>query len=75
VSVAAPPHAGRANEAVAKLLVEIFGVKPAAVSLVVGETNRSKGFQIKGLEEDEVRDRLELALQGAGKKAGSNDRF
>ena len=75
VSVAAPPQGGRANEAVAKLLVEIFGVKAAAVSIVAGEANREKRFQIKGLDEDDVRDRLELALQGAGKKPGGNDRF
>ena len=73
VSVAAPPQGGRANEAVAKLLVEIFGVKAAAVSIVGGETNRAKRFQIKGLEEDVVRERLELALEAVGKKPG--DRF
>jgi uncharacterized protein (TIGR00251 family) len=70
VSVAAPPQGGRANEAVAKLLVEIFGVKDAAVAIVGGETNRAKRFQIKGLEEDVVRERLELALDAVGKKPG-----
>jgi uncharacterized protein (TIGR00251 family) len=70
VSVAAPPQGGRANEAVTKLLVELFGVKAAAVSIVGGETNRAKRFQIKGLEEDVVRERLELALADVGKKPG-----
>jgi uncharacterized protein (TIGR00251 family) len=70
VSVAAPPQGGRANEAVAKLLVEVFGVKAAEVSIVGGETNRAKRFQIKGLEEDAVRERLELALDAVGKKPG-----
>jgi uncharacterized protein (TIGR00251 family) len=70
VSVAAPPQGGRANEAVAKLLAELFGVKDAAVSIVGGETNRAKRFQIKGLEEDVVRERLELALADVGKKPG-----
>ncbi len=75
VSVAAPPQGGRANEAVAKLLVEILGVKKDAVAIVGGETNREKRFHVKGLEEDDVRDRLELALAGAGKKRGGTDRF
>lgn len=75
VSVAAPPQGGRANEAVAKLLVEILGVKPAAVSIVGGESNRAKRFHIKDLDEDDVRERLELALQGVGKKPGGIDRF
>ena len=74
VSVAAPPQGGRANEAVGKLLAEIFGVKGSAVSIVGGESNRAKRFVITGLEEADVRERLELALENAGKKPG-NDRF
>ena len=73
VSVAAPPQGGRANEAVAKLLTEIFGVKAAAVSITGGETNRAKRFHIKGLDEETVRERLELALADVGKNPG--DRF
>jgi uncharacterized protein (TIGR00251 family) len=73
VSVAAPPEAGRANEAVAKLLVETIALKASAVSLVGGETSRSKRFEVKGLEEQDVRDRLELAL--ADRRPGKGDRF
>ncbi|HEX4906228.1 MAG TPA: DUF167 domain-containing protein [Acidimicrobiales bacterium] len=73
VSVAAPPQAGRANEAVGKLLAEVFGVKESAVSITGGETNRAKRFQVKGLDEETVRERLELALSAVGKKPG--DRF
>jgi uncharacterized protein (TIGR00251 family) len=71
VSVAAPPQAGRANTAVANLLAEVFGVKKDAVSIVGGETNRSKQFLIAGLEEDDVRDRLDIALDDVAKKPGS----
>jgi uncharacterized protein (TIGR00251 family) len=70
VSVAAPPQGGRANDAVGKLLAEIFGVKGNAVSIVAGESNRAKRFAITGLEEADVRDRLELALEDAGRKPG-----
>jgi uncharacterized protein (TIGR00251 family) len=73
VSVAAPPQGGRANAAVAKLLGEIFGIKADAVSIVAGETNRAKRFLLAGLDEETVRERLELALAGVGKRSG--DRF
>ena len=46
VNVAAPPEANRANEALASLLAEEFGVKRASVSLVSGATSRSKRFLI-----------------------------
>jgi uncharacterized protein (TIGR00251 family) len=75
VSVAAPPQGGRANDAVAKLLAEIFGLKGDAVSIVSGESNRAKRFLLAGLEEDDVRDRLERALEDVGKKPGTSDRF
>jgi uncharacterized protein (TIGR00251 family) len=73
VSVAAPPEAGRANDAVAKLLAETFAVKGDAISIVGGQTSRSKRFEVKGLEEQDVRDRLELAL--ADRRPGKGDRF
>jgi uncharacterized protein (TIGR00251 family) len=70
VSVAAPPQGGRANDAVAKLLAETFGLKVDAVSLVAGDTNRSKRFLLGGLDEEAVRERLELALDEAAKRPG-----
>lgn len=71
VSVAAPPQGGRANDAVAKLLTEVFGTKKDAVSLVAGETSRSKQFLLAGLDEEAVREALELALDEAGRRPGS----
>ena len=75
VSVGAPPQGGRANKAVAELLTEIFGVKGDAVSIVGGETNRAKRFQLKGIEEDDVRDRLDRALDEVERRPGDSDRF
>jgi len=68
VSVGAPPQGGRANKAVAELLVEILGVKADAITLVAGDTNRAKRFRIKGLDLDDVEDRLERALEDADRK-------
>jgi|SRR5690349_6779909 uncharacterized protein (TIGR00251 family) len=71
VSVAAPPQGGRANDAVAALLVDVFNVKKDAVALLAGDTSRSKRFALFGLEEDAVRDALELALEDAERRPGS----
>jgi uncharacterized protein (TIGR00251 family) len=65
VRVAAPPEQGRANVALAKALAEAFGVDAKAVSLVSGETSRTKRFRITGVEEDDFIRRLdELVEEG-----------
>ena len=63
VRVAAPPQAGRANDASAALLAETFGVKPAQVELVGGGSSREKRFRISGIELDGFRRRLEQVVQ------------
>ncbi|HVM53874.1 MAG TPA: DUF167 domain-containing protein [Acidimicrobiales bacterium] len=75
VSVAAPPQGGRANQAVADLLASVLGVKPAAIALVGGETNRAKRFEVKGLEADDAADRLQRAIDDAERRPGDRDRF
>jgi uncharacterized protein len=63
VRVAAPPQAGRANEASAALLAETFGVKAARIDLVGGAASREKRFRIRGVELDLFRRRLEQVVQ------------
>ena len=75
VSVGAPPQGGRANKAVTELLAALLGVKGDGVQLVAGDTNRAKRFRIKGVEVEDLDDRLERALQEAEKKPGERDRF
>lgn len=65
VRVAAPPEGGRANDALVKYLAELFGLKAAQVVLTGGAANRSKRFQISGLEGEEFRRLLQGALDGA----------
>jgi uncharacterized protein (TIGR00251 family) len=65
VKVAAPPTGGRANEALARLLAETFGVKPAAVELTSGQASRQKRFRVAGVERDDLRRLLEAALSAA----------
>jgi uncharacterized protein len=53
---------GRANEAVAKLLAKSLGVPASAVTLKRGETSREKLFEIDGLTEDDVRNRMKAPM-------------
>lgn len=74
VSVAAPPQGGRANVAVAELLAGVLGVKPEKVELVAGDTNRAKRFELHGLEQAEVIERLDRALEEAERRPGAGRR-
>lgn len=61
VRVAAPPHDGRANQAVTRLLAAALGVAPSAVELVRGAAARDKLFRVRSLDAAEVRARLGAA--------------
>jgi uncharacterized protein (TIGR00251 family) len=49
--IGAPPVEGRANAAALVFLAETFDVRPAAVTLLSGQTSRSKRIQIDGVDE------------------------
>ncbi len=66
VRVAAPPENGRANEAIAKLLADRFGVAPGAVHLVSGASGRSKRFKLTGVDAPIVRTVLERLAAASG---------
>jgi len=70
LAVAAPPEDGRANEAVAELLGEALGVKARDVAIVRGAHSRAKLIEVRGIEEPELRRRIERALGGSGEKHG-----
>ncbi len=65
VRVASPPEKGRANEACIALVADLAAVEPASVSLLDGESGRSKRFTVAGVEIDELVRRIELALEEA----------
>jgi len=58
VKVAAPPVEGKANRALVKFLAEVLGVRPTDVTIVQGETSRSKSVHIVGLSAAQARERL-----------------
>ena len=65
VKVAAPPEHGRANDAVVALVAGITGVKEAQVTLVAGETSRTKRVRVTGIDAEEFAANLDLALANA----------
>lgn len=70
VKVSAPPVEGRANRAVEDLLAEVLGVERARVTVVAGESSRTKRVRIEGLGADDARKRLDEAMAGAAAPAG-----
>jgi uncharacterized protein (TIGR00251 family) len=71
VKVAAPPEAGRANDAVAKLLASSFGVRDGDVELVSGPSSRSKRFRISGVELDDFRPALQRLVDEGNAAPGT----
>lgn len=49
LAVKAPPQKGKANAALTRLLAELLGVPPSAVSLQRGASARAKQFKVEGL--------------------------
>ena len=62
LDVAAPAVEGRANEACIELLAEVTRVPRSRIRLVRGQTGRSKLFEFEGLDAEELRRRLNLAI-------------
>ena len=58
VKVREKAEKGRANEAVIRLLAKALGVPASAIALKRGATAREKLFEVDGLEEDEIKRRL-----------------
>jgi uncharacterized protein (TIGR00251 family) len=66
VRVAVPPEHGRANDALAKVLAEVFGVATGAVTMVSGEKSRTKRFRLAVDDVEAFAHRLdELVAEGA----------
>ena|SRR5437763_17186702 len=68
VRVAAPAEAGRANDAVVRLLAEALSLPRKAVTLVSGHGARDKIVELSGLDQGEIDRRLSSA---AGKERGT----
>ena len=58
VHVRQPPEKGRATAAVARVLAAALGVESAAVTLVNGASTPLKTFEIEGLDDATIRERI-----------------
>ena len=58
LAVSAPPVDGKANAEAERFLAGILGVAPSHVSVVRGASSRDKSVLVRGVEADEVFDRL-----------------
>jgi hypothetical protein len=64
LEVAARPEGGLANQAVTDLLAGALGVSRGRVMVVRGRSSRSKLIEVEGMDEAEIRRRIEAALAG-----------
>lgn len=60
--VRATPEVGKANEAVCRLLASVLGLRPSALAVVRGASSREKLVQIDGLDDEDVRRRIAVAV-------------
>jgi len=60
LSVAAPAQRGKANEAALRLLAAALGLPRERLRIVRGHTSRQKVIAVQGLDEAEVRARLDV---------------
>jgi len=58
LTVAAPPVGGAANDEARRAIADWLGVRPRAVRLVIGAKSRTKHFDIDGVDEEFVTERL-----------------
>jgi uncharacterized protein YggU (UPF0235/DUF167 family) len=58
LAVAAPPAGGAANDEAQRAIAEWFGVPRRSVRLMIGARSRTKHFDIDGIDDDVVAERL-----------------
>jgi uncharacterized protein (TIGR00251 family) len=74
IRVAVPPEHGRANDALATVLADAFGVGGGQVSLVSGEKSRTKRFRLEVEDIDAFADRLDELVAAGASGPGPADR-
>ena len=77
IRVAVPPEHGRANDALAKVLADVFGVAAGGVSIMAGEKSRTKRFRLTVDDVETFAHRLDdLVAEGAsGPGPADRDRW
>jgi uncharacterized protein (TIGR00251 family) len=62
IAVTAPPDQGKANHALVELLCATLNLKRSQVELLTGLTSRDKRFLLRGINRDELQQRLDQIL-------------
>ncbi len=62
IKLTAPPVEGAANKAAIEFLADQLGIKKSQITLVSGHTSRQKTFEIDGLTDEQLHERLATAL-------------
>ena len=74
IRIAVPPEHGRANEALTKVLADVFGIAASAVSLASGDKSRTKRFRLVVDDVDAFADRLDEVVAAGASAPGPSDR-
>jgi uncharacterized protein len=56
--ITAPPVEGKANEACIALLAELLSVKKARVTIIAGQTSKTKTVAVEGIKAKEITARI-----------------
>ncbi|WP_425399706.1 DUF167 domain-containing protein [Aeoliella sp.] len=64
VSVTQVAERGKANQAIAAVLAQVFGCGKRQIELVRGATSSSKQFLLRGIDRDTAAHRIEAAIGG-----------
>jgi uncharacterized protein (TIGR00251 family) len=62
LDVSAPATDGRANDACIALLGDVTGIPRRSIRLLKGQSSRSKIIEFVGVDEDDLRRRLDQAI-------------
>ncbi|NPU85436.1 MAG: DUF167 domain-containing protein [Syntrophaceae bacterium] len=58
LKIMAPPVEGQANEACLRFLAETLGIRKSQITLVTGQTSKTKTFALSGVDRRELEHRL-----------------
>ncbi len=72
VRVKAPPIKGQANTALLKFMAHALGIPENDLSLVRGYASRNKRLIIRGMDNDELKERLAQVLDITTAQGGGN---
>jgi len=59
IKIAAPPDKGKANKEIIEFISDILGLRKDNITILKGETSHNKLIAITGINEEEVKAKLE----------------